>query len=123
MKQISFFLVSLFIYGACMASTVTLTTTVKKVTAVARPGIDYGGVRIEVNSPITGTSCGQSVLEKGFYFSSGTNAADMQIIHMFHAQALYAASQSLNITVHYDSNSSCQANLGVYFTQIAVDTP
>ena len=123
MKRILIFLVSIFVFDASIASPLTLTTSVESVTVIARPGVDYGGLLISVSSPITGTSCADADLEKGFYVSSGANAGSVQIAQMYQSQALFASAQSLKITVHYDSYSGCQPGWGVYFTQIAVESP
>lgn len=105
--------------NAASATTLTLVTTVKEVTAIGRPGVDYGGVQIAVVDPITGTSCAAADLAKGFYNSSGQSVGSLVYVQVLQNQALSAMAQGLQVRVTFDS-AACVSGYGVNIMSLTV---
>lgn len=93
MREYSFgagFMTLILLSGGVCATPLYMEVTVKSVSVIGRPGIDWSGVQVETVEPITGTACAPADVAKGFYFRIVTNASGIGVSRQYQTQALAA---------------------------------
>ena len=124
LKAVCALVIAVQSFGA-LATPVSLTSKVKSVSLVGRPGVDYGGVQILLDAPITGTACAPADVARGFYYSSGTAASGAIVLQAYMNLALSAQAQDIPMTINYDTATACVSGYGVGMpaTPVTLPTP